>query len=351
MARLFLFDIDETLLCVEGRKDRLHRQVVLTNAVTNPYGEKYGRCYVLNKEAMFTIFSAIIKNKDEIGFITSGDISKQEIQQFFRENYHITLPDNFFHQNQEFQKGQCMEKICQNKAYQRSELVLIDNSNTYIQQAKSLGYKTIYADTNSTDISGNLYLSTLLALINEKQIENSSICALNLLAEYDFCEKVTKQCPKENNVKLANTVLIQGKLPDFGQDADIDNFIKSCIHPGCENNVFFYKNDKSLEGVTRRLKKLNALSSEVKINIIDEKDIHMFEAISKSANYTLDLLKKADNISMLKTTLSNDMDGFEMLEKSAEISQGPQVKLTSGFSFCEAYIKDNKKETYNYDLV
>ncbi|RNC76550.1 hypothetical protein DA717_15365, partial [Piscirickettsiaceae bacterium NZ-RLO2] len=85
---IFTFDLDQTLLCHAEELNSLN-SVHKTCSHYDPYQGAFKGCYTLQKEAMEVIIQDILKNGNEIAFITAGSIKKQELKQFFQTEYSI----------------------------------------------------------------------------------------------------------------------------------------------------------------------------------------------------------------------------------------------------------------------
>ncbi|RNC76533.1 hypothetical protein DA717_15460, partial [Piscirickettsiaceae bacterium NZ-RLO2] len=69
--KIFIFDIDETLLCRGKSLYRLN-SVEITRSSYDPYSKSGLGCYTLQKEKMAAIMQGIIANGDDIAFVTAG---------------------------------------------------------------------------------------------------------------------------------------------------------------------------------------------------------------------------------------------------------------------------------------
>lgn len=344
MPKLFLFDIDETLLVIDQRVDSLHKKVSLDKALSNPYGEDFGNCYVLNKAKTQELLHSLYKSNCKIGFITNGDITREEIDTFITENYGITLEDDFIHYNQQADKSKTMDQICMEFSYNKEDLILIDNNQKNIQCALSKGYNTLYVDTNKNDNGSNLYLNTLKELVakaldtqlkeeidpffslQKKSIttsiylEDEFLLFDNDVKEIDPEIKTNSDISEDNyqhdnsvesasihtteSVYFKNTnILFKGPLPNLGEKSGLDDLMatsaKECV-------FYFYQSNKTQQGIERRLKKLGIPYNPADIKIIDtEEEYNKLKALPHyEANISGLTDSKADIISSSSSCIS-----------------------------------------------
>ncbi|OAJ33969.1 hypothetical protein [Piscirickettsia salmonis] len=232
--KIFVFDLDQTLICSEGALKWLNsvnkEKLDVRDA---PY---FDRCYILHKDRMAAIMQAIINNGDRIACITSGEASKFWFVKFFKKQYNIILTDrlldpdyqgenglkkklsatlhwisehptyygdprklpNFEHYyslhdtlptlnqrplidtkelpkfeyyNKLNDKLPALKRISRN-ASSYGNVIFIDNSYEHLTPAKNAGFTTIYAYNNVDDTThGEIYIKQLEMLVAERTRE------------------------------------------------------------------------------------------------------------------------------------------------------------------------------------
>ncbi|ALA26335.1 hypothetical protein Psal071_00198 [Piscirickettsia salmonis] len=166
---IFTFDLDETLLCNNQGLLSLNA-VERTPSNYDPYQGAFSGCHTLQKEKTKKIMQDILKNGDEIAFITAGSIKKSEIKQFFQIEYSIDLGNDFQHYYNTRDKTSALIEIAGENCY--TNIVLIDNYSPHIESADTAGFKTIYADNNKNDLTnGTHYIQQLEEIIAERTIK------------------------------------------------------------------------------------------------------------------------------------------------------------------------------------
>ncbi|OAJ33972.1 hypothetical protein [Piscirickettsia salmonis] len=166
---IFTFDLDATLLCNSQDLQSLNT-VERTPSNYDPYQGDFGGCHTLQKEKTKKIMQDILKNGDEITFITAGSIKKSEIKQFFQVEYNIDLGDDFQHYYNTIDKTAALMQIAGENDY--TNIVLIDNYFPHIESADTAGFKTIYADNNKNDLTNGInYIQQLEEITAERTIK------------------------------------------------------------------------------------------------------------------------------------------------------------------------------------
>ncbi len=131
-----------------------YNEEFLTTSSYNPYGSDFTSvCVTIHKTIMQRIMHNIIKNGDNIAFITAGSLTKDEIFGFVKAEYELTLAKNFMHYNFQNRKNKDLIKISKQH---NSDLVFIDNSQQHIKHASKLklnkhNITAIYANNNYAD--------------------------------------------------------------------------------------------------------------------------------------------------------------------------------------------------------
>lgn len=175
--KIFFFDIDLTLLVAGNDRQYLDFDTPVTSSVYNPYSvHGYAVCNTIQKDAMRHIFTGILRNEDEIGFITSGELTKDQILTFVKLEYGIVLPDNTAHYNRKqnpqwlslpASKVHHLTSLARQKGLHHDQIYLIDDSEENLYAASQAGFSTIHADTCEFT-SGVLYISKLQDLLLTK---------------------------------------------------------------------------------------------------------------------------------------------------------------------------------------
>ncbi|MCF6766407.1 hypothetical protein L3V82_11540 [Thiotrichales bacterium 19S3-7] len=191
MPKLFVFDLDETLFTID--LTRLNKNLSLHKADKNYYALTYDKdknpnineickndaevnhgyfqfllspLYILHLDELKNIFENILKNGDEIAFVTSGYFTKAGIIEFFKEAYGIQLNDNIAFYHGQKDKTQALKELTNHK--NPNDIYFIDNNPKHINEATSLGINTIYVDTNNIDeTKGNQYIKKLQQVVNQ----------------------------------------------------------------------------------------------------------------------------------------------------------------------------------------
>lgn len=162
--KIFIFDIDETLLVTPNRYGLIN-QTDRTATINDPYSGNYGQCQTIQKEKLAKIFRDILANGDEIAFVTSGMITKDKIKAFCLSEYDVDLGDNFQHHRGILDKTPVLKQIAGDKPY--PDIVFVDNSSHHIEPAKRAGFTTVYADNNATDrTNGTRYIRHLDIIVS-----------------------------------------------------------------------------------------------------------------------------------------------------------------------------------------
>jgi hypothetical protein len=167
--KTFVFDLDQTILSARIRRNLLNGTEI-SDASFDPYFGLGNGTDVINRSSISSIFKDILNNKDEIAFITAGNISRDVIRRFCSEVLNIELPESFQHFNQTQNKTPALHEIKANRI--PSDIVFVDNSMSHITPAKEEGFRTIYADNNRSDkTNGTKYISELKQFIQERKHE------------------------------------------------------------------------------------------------------------------------------------------------------------------------------------
>ncbi|OAJ33167.1 hypothetical protein [Piscirickettsia salmonis] len=264
---IFAFDIDETLL---STSQTLHLINNVERTVSNydPYQGDFGTCYTLQKDKMTTIFRDILKNGDQIFFITAGSINKSEIKKFVESEYNINLDDKFKCYSNVKDKTNILKKIAKKKYC--SEVVLIDNHHPHITSAQGAGFATIYADNNVSDESnGEKYIRLIKELISKQDIKqefhviypasvkkyvriNESLSASMKKREEVLC-KIKKEREEEkkkifDKIKeiIGNLDIEETKKSDINKCQDLRSLCKVISHREAMSNLSLFKNTTQL---------------------------------------------------------------------------------------------------------
>ncbi|QGN96887.1 hypothetical protein Psal071_03512 (plasmid) [Piscirickettsia salmonis] len=168
---IFTFDLDQTLLCHAEELNSLN-SVYKTCSHYDPYEGAFKGCYTLQKEAMKEIIQDILKNGNEIAFITAGSIKKQELKQFFQTEYSIDLGEHFQHYYDTEDKTSALKQIANNQPYFNT--MLIDNNYKHVNLARKAGFRAIYVDNNCGDLTdGTQHIQDLQKVIHEQAQEGT----------------------------------------------------------------------------------------------------------------------------------------------------------------------------------
>lgn len=182
MKKIYVWDIDETLLTT---RLTYINWVDRTRSTFNPYRNKKQTCYTLNKEKMKNILKAIIDNGDEIGFITTSELTKEDIKIFFKKEFGIKLKKDFLFYNRNNYPNESkivkLMRIANLTSVPPNHIYLIDNLQETVEQAIRSGFNGIYVDNNPIDSTdGTVYIEQLqkiaqvpIPLLEEKTTENN----------------------------------------------------------------------------------------------------------------------------------------------------------------------------------
>ncbi|OAJ33139.1 hypothetical protein [Piscirickettsia salmonis] len=165
---IFIFDIDETLLCHGSTLIRLNPLVMRTLSSYDPYNTPPG-CYVLHKEKITAIMQGIVSNGDAIGFITAGGMEKEAIKEFYNREYGINLGDRFEFYNRMQSKLPSLQWIAESNRTLKSNVIFVDNCFSHIESAYKQGFTVVYADNNCSDTTyGAQYIEQLESIVTER---------------------------------------------------------------------------------------------------------------------------------------------------------------------------------------
>ncbi len=196
--KIFMFDIDETLLCWgRGRVKHLN-DIPRSKSRVNPYREFVmvdddtddtydedtddtddedtdDKCYTLNKGNLKPIIEEIRKQGHVMGFITAGTLRKKHIKEFFQYEYTLDLGDNFIHYFEIKDKTHYLKEIAIKYKLSHEKIILIDDNHKHIAPAREAGFTTILVDSlHGCGTHGTEYIRMLkmeLGLQVDKQHE------------------------------------------------------------------------------------------------------------------------------------------------------------------------------------
>ncbi|ODN43672.1 hypothetical protein [Piscirickettsia litoralis] len=182
--KVFVFDIDETLLSSRPNIDKILNKVSKTPSSYDPYGGYFGTCYSINKQKMKSIMESIIAEGHAIAFVTAGNIEKYEIRSFVEKEYGIDLGDSFLYFNDQLDKTPALKEIQRHYKCKPQDLIFTDNAEYHLHPARKEGFTTIYADNNFFDkTDGANYTKEL-----ESQLRSSLDISL-VESEYEVIDK------------------------------------------------------------------------------------------------------------------------------------------------------------------
>ncbi|RNC76936.1 hypothetical protein DA717_13140 [Piscirickettsiaceae bacterium NZ-RLO2] len=165
---IFIFDLDETLLCHGSNLNWLNPLVPRTLSNYDPYNTPPG-CYTLHKEKIKAIMQGIVSNGDDIGFITAGGIEKEAIKGFCNSEYGIDLGERFEFYNRMQNKLPSLRWIATSHKTLKSNVIFVDNNLHHINSAYKEGFTIVYADNNCRDDScGARYIEKLESIVAER---------------------------------------------------------------------------------------------------------------------------------------------------------------------------------------
>ncbi len=227
--KIFVFDIDETLLSDVGLFKDLHQidqplnEVKKDHATFNPYDvlsnpyRSMSDVVVINKEKIAEIMRGILANGDEVAFVTAGSISKENMRKFCQQEYGISLPDHFYFYNDR-NKTPRLKEIALYRGVPHQDVILIDNAKNHISDAEQSGFSVIRADTNNISshpnygvdqTNGELYIQQLETIVAE-QARARAIESLQKIG--------IKSNAIDGNFKLQDAVNNIAATGDFSRD-------------------------------------------------------------------------------------------------------------------------------------